>query len=89
MDLFGKCVWVVPLKDKKGFTMLKKPLKVLDNSMQKPNKKWTNKGSKFYNRPRKSWLQDKDIDIYSTHKQRKSVASKRFIRTLKNKINKY
>ena len=36
----------------------------------------------------KSWLQDNDIEIYSTHKG-KSVVAEIFIRTLKNKIYKY
>ena len=37
----------------------------------------------------KSWLQDNDIEIYSTHNEGKSVAAAIFIRTLKNKIYKY
>ena len=32
------------------------------------------------------WLQDKDIEMYSTHNERKSVSVERFIRNLKNKI---
>ena len=37
----------------------------------------------------KSWLQDNDIEIYSTHNERKSVFDEKIIRTLKNKIYKY
>ena len=37
----------------------------------------------------KSWLQDNDIKMYSTHKEGKSVVAQRFIRTLKNKIYKH
>ena len=37
----------------------------------------------------KSWLQDKDIQMYSTHNKGKSVVAVRFIRTLKSKIYKY
>ena len=33
----------------------------------------------------KSWSQDNDIDMYSTHNEGKSVAVKRFIRTLMKK----
>ena len=47
------------------------------------------KGSQFYNRPIKSWLQDNDTEMYSTHNEDKSVIAERFIRTLKNKIYKY
>ena len=37
----------------------------------------------------KSFLQNNDIEMYSTHNERKSVIAERFIRTLKNKIYKY
>ena len=37
----------------------------------------------------KSWLQDNDIEMYSTHNKGKSVVAERFIRTLKNKIYKH
>ena len=47
------------------------------------------KGSEFYNRSMKSWFQDNDIEMYSTHNKGKSVVTERFIRTLKNKIYKY
>ena len=35
------------------------------------------------------WLKDNNIEIYSTHNERKSVVAERFIRTLKNKIYKH
>ena len=37
----------------------------------------------------KSWVQDNDIEIYLIHNKGKSVVAERFIRTIKNKINKY
>ena len=37
----------------------------------------------------KSWLQDNNIEMYSTHNKAKSVVAKRFIRTLKNNTYKY
>ena len=37
----------------------------------------------------KSWLQDNNIEMCSTHNEAKSVVAKRFIRTLKNNIYKY
>ena len=36
----------------------------------------------------KSWLQDNDIEIYSTHSEVKSIAAERFMRISKNKIYK-
>ena len=37
----------------------------------------------------KSWLQDNDIEMYSTHNEGKSIVAERLIKTLKNKIYKY
>ena len=37
----------------------------------------------------KSWLDKNNIEMYSTHNDRKSVVAERFIRTLKTKIYKY
>ena len=34
----------------------------------------------------KSWLENNNIEKYSTHNEAKSVVADRFIRTLKNKI---
>ena len=56
---------------------------------RKPNKIWVDKGSEFYNRSMKSFLQNNNIEMHSTHNEGKSVIGKRFIRTLKNKIYKY
>ena len=50
--------------------------------------KIVNLNSKFYNRPIKSWFEKNDIEMYSTHNERKSVIAERFIRTLKSKIYK-
>ena len=84
-----KYAWVVPLKDKNDMTITKTFQNILGESNRKPNKIWVDKGSKFYNRSMKSWLQDNDVELYSTHNERKSVVAERFIRTLKNKIYKY
>ena len=34
----------------------------------------------------KSWLQDIDTEMYSTHKEKNSAVAERFMRTLKKKI---
>ena len=45
--------------------------KILGKSSGKPNKIWIDKDIKFYNRSMKSWLQDNNIKIYSTHNKGK------------------
>ena len=62
-DNFSKYVWVVPLKDKKGITIVNAFQTILNNSICKPNKIWVDKGHKLYNRSMKSWLQDNNIKI--------------------------
>ena len=51
--------------------------------------KFVDKGSEFYGRSVKSWLQDNDMEMYSTRDEGKSLVAERFIRTLKNQICKY
>ena len=89
IDIFSKYAWVIPLKDKKGVSILKAFQSILKQSNRKPNKIWADKGSEFYNASFKKWLQDNDIVMYSTNNEGKSVVAERFIRTLKSKIYKY
>ena len=86
--MFSKYPWIVSLKEKQGIIITKYFQNILDKSSRKPNKIWLDKGSKFYNRPMKSWFHDNDTEMSSTHNEGKSVVSGRFIRTLKNKIYK-
>ena len=73
--LFSKYAWVVPLKDKKEFTIVSACQKFLKECNRKPNKMWVDQGSEFCNSHFKKWLKGNDIE--------------RFIRTLKNKICKH
>ena len=63
--------------------------KYLINFIRKPNKIWVDKGSQFYNRSMQSWLQDNNIEMYSTQSKGKSVVAEIFIRTFKSKIYKH
>ena len=84
IDIFSKYAWVVPLKDKKGISIVnafRKILKEPDRSEAKskecrPNKIWVDKGSEFYNKSFKKWLKDNDIEMYSIHNKLKSVILK-------------
>ena len=89
IDIFSKYTWAVPLKNKKGVTIVNAFQKILDDSKRKPNKIWVDKGSELYIRSMKSWLEKNNTEIYSTQNEGKSVVAGRFIRTLKNKIYKH
>ena len=88
IDIFSKYAWVVPLKDKKSIAINNAFQKILDVSICKQNKIWIDKGSEFYNKSMKPRFQDNDIEMHSTHNERKSVVAERFIRVLKNEIHK-
>ena len=49
IDIFSKYPWVVPLKDKKGVSIVNAFQKILKESDGKPNKIWVDIGSEFYN----------------------------------------
>ena len=49
IDILSKYAWVVPLKDKKGVSIVDAFQKILDKSRRKPNKIWVDKGSEFFN----------------------------------------
>ena len=89
IDIYSKYAWVVPLKDKKGVSIVNAFQSILNKSKRKPNKIWVDKGSESYNRSMKSWLENNDIEMYSTHNEGKSVVAERFIRTIKNKSYKH
>ena len=59
---------------------------ILDKSRRKPNKTWMDKGSEFYNRSMKPWMQDNGTEMYSTNNKGKYFVAEIFIRALKNRI---
>ena len=77
------------MKDTKNIKITNAFQEISHESRHKLNKILVDEGSEFHNRSMETWLQDNDIEIYSTQSEGKSVAAERFIRTLKNKIYKY
>ena len=65
IDVFSKYAWVIPLKDKKGISIVNAFQVMLKESNRKPNKIWVDKGSEFYNSSFKKWLKDNDI-VFNT-----------------------
>ena len=66
IDICSKYAWVIPLKDKKEITVTNGFQKIIDDSNRKPNKIWVDKGSEFYNRSMKSWLEKKYRNVFNT-----------------------
>ena len=63
IDIFSKYTWVIPSKDKKEITITNAFKKIFKKSNRKPNKRWVDKGSEFYNISIKSWLGKNDIEM--------------------------
>ena len=93
IDLYSKYAFVIPLKDKKGISIVNAFNKIIKQSNRKPNKiwvdqankKWVDQEGEFYNNVFEKWLSDNNINMYSTYNEGKSVVAERFIRILKNK----
>ena len=88
IDLFSKYAWVVPIKDKKGTSIVNAFQKIISEG-RKPNKIWVDQGSEFYNNSFKDFLKINNIEMYSIYNEGKSVVAERFVRTLKNQIFKH
>ena len=87
--LYSKYTFVIPLKDKKGISIVNAFDKIIKQSNRKPNKIWVDQGGEFYNNVFEKWLSDNNTNMYSKYNEGKSVVAERFIRTLKNKLYKH
>ena len=89
IDLFSKYAWVIPVKDKKGTSIVNIFKKLISEGRRNPNKIWVDQGSELYNNAFKDFLKIYNIEMYSTYNEGKSFVAERFIRNLKNKIFKH
>ena len=83
IDIFSKYAWSIPLKDKKGNSVLDGFKHIVKESERIPKHIWVDKGKEFYNKLMNEWLKENNIIRYSTHGEHKSVVVERFNRTLK------
>ena len=63
IDLFSKYTWIVPLKDKRGITIVNAFQKIISKG-RKPNKIWVDQGGEFYNKLFKRFLKINNIEMY-------------------------
>ena len=49
IDLYSKCAFVIPLKDKIGISIVNAFNKIIRQFNRKPNKIWVDQGGEFYN----------------------------------------
>ena len=64
IDLFSKYAWVIPIKDKKGASIVNAFKKIISEG-RKPNKIWVYQGSEFYNKSFTDFLKMSNTEMYS------------------------
>ena len=85
LDVFSKYGWIVPLKNKKGETVMN-AFKTIFKEGRKPQYLWTDKGKEYYNKHVKELLDKNKITLYSTENEEKSSVCERWNRTIKTKM---
>ena len=70
IDLFSKYAWVVPLKDKRGISIVNAFQKIISKG-RKPNKIWVDQGDEFYNKFLERFLKINNMGMYSTYNERR------------------
>ena len=88
LDVLSKYAWVQPLKDKTGVALVHAFEKIL-KGRRHPNRLQTDRGKEFYNRTFQRWLDEQDIQHFSTEGDAKASVVERFNRTLKERLYRY
>ena len=89
IDLFSIYAWVVPLKYKRGVSIVNAFQKIVSKG-RNPNKIWVDQDGEIHSNLFRSMnMKMNSIEMYSTYNEGKSVAAERFIRTLKKKTFKH
>ena len=71
-DLFSKYAWIVPLKNKRGISIVNAFPKIISKGC-KPNKIWLDQGGEFYNNIFQRFLRTNKIEMYSTYTMRENL----------------
>ena len=74
IDIFSKYPWVVPLKYKRGISIVNAFQKIISEG-RKPRKIWVDQSSKFYNNSFKDFLRINKSEMYSIYNKGKSVVA--------------
>ncbi|XP_070550282.1 uncharacterized protein [Ptychodera flava] len=88
IDILSKYAWAIPLKDKRGATLVAAFEQILKTG-RKPEKLQTDQGKEFVNHLFQKYLKSEDIQFFTTGNETKASVVERFNRTLKTKMWKY
>ena len=88
IDVLSKYAWVVPLKDKKGVSLVNAFGKIFKGG-RVPSKLNTDAGGEFVNRKLQALLKKRKVIFYTTRSEKKAAVAERFNLTLKSKMWRY
>ena len=66
IDIFSKYAWVIPIKDKKGTSIINAFKKIISEG-RKANEIWVDQDSEFYNNNFKDFLKINNIEMHATY----------------------
>ena len=82
IDNHTKYAWAIALKDKSGKSTTTAFKSLIEKANRKPDKIWSDRGKEFYNKTFLDFLQQNEIQLYSTNSDLKADFVERFNRTL-------
>ena len=85
INIFFKFGWIVPLKNKKS-EIVAKDFNQIFKENRVPKYLWTDKEKEFYNKNLKEILDKRNVKLYSTENEEKSLVVERWNRTIKTKM---
>ena len=88
IDVLSKYVWVRPMKNKTGRSLLEAFDSILSEG-RKPEKLRTDKGTEFLNESFQQYLNKKNIQFYTANNEPKESVVELVNRTLKSKLYRY
>ena len=88
IDVFSKYVWLRPLKDKKGVSVVEAIKDILKEG-RKPSRIRTDSGQEFKAKVVQALLKRENIDHLLAYNESKAAVAERAIKTIKSKIYRY
>ena len=87
IDNHTEYVWAIPLEDKSGRSTTNALKNLIEKEKRKPDKIWSDRGKEFDTKTFLNFLNENQIQIYSTNSDLKAVFVERFNRILLDLIN--
>ena len=89
IDCFSKYAWAIPIMSKHGTEIVESLKRIFRTSDRKPKRLQTDKGKEFLNTKVLRFLQENDIQLFTTESDKKAIIVERLNRTMKGRMYTY